>query len=80
MTGRSGEAVPLRRRPRGREWLIGRAFAYVSATLLALFILVPIYLIFISAITQREDASPTRRRSSWGGIARHDRLHQTRSG
>jgi multiple sugar transport system permease protein len=57
MTGRRAQqAVPLARRPRGREWLIGRAFAYVSATLLALFILVPIYLIFISAITPREDA------------------------
>jgi multiple sugar transport system permease protein len=49
-------AIPLRRRPRGRDWFLGRAVAYVSATLLALFILVPIYLIFISAITPREQA------------------------
>jgi multiple sugar transport system permease protein len=50
------DTIPLRRRPRGREWFLGRAFAYLSATLLALFILVPIYLIFVSAITPREDA------------------------
>jgi multiple sugar transport system permease protein len=49
-------AIPLRRRPRGRDWLLGRAVAYASAVVLALFILVPIYLIFISAITPREQA------------------------
>jgi len=49
-------AIPLRRRPRGRDWFLGRAFQYVSAFLLALFILAPIYLIFISAITPRDQA------------------------
>jgi multiple sugar transport system permease protein len=50
------QAIPLRRRPRGREWLLGRAVAYGAATLLALFILVPIYLIFVAAVTPRERA------------------------
>ena len=48
--------IPLRRRPRGRDWWMGRTLTYASAILLALFILVPIYLIFISAITPREQA------------------------
>ena len=52
----SPRAIPMRRRPRGREWFVGRAVAYLSATLLALFILVPIYLIFVSAITPRQRA------------------------
>ena len=52
MTARA--TIPLRRRPRGRDWLVGRAVTYAVAILLALFILVPIYLIFISAITPRE--------------------------
>jgi multiple sugar transport system permease protein len=52
----ASRAIPLRRRPRGRDWFLGRAVAYVSAFLLALFILVPIYLIFISAITPRDQA------------------------
>ena len=50
------QAIPLRRRPRGREWLLGRAVAYGTATLLALFILAPIYLIFVAAVTPRERA------------------------
>jgi len=50
------QAIPMRRRPRGREWLLGRALTYAAAVLLALFILLPIYLIFISAITPREHA------------------------
>lgn len=48
--------VPLRRRRMGRQRLIGRALTYLAATLLALFILVPIYLIAISALTPRENA------------------------
>jgi multiple sugar transport system permease protein len=52
----ASRAIPLSRRPRGRDWFLGRAVAYVSAFLLALFILVPIYLIFISAITPRDQA------------------------
>lgn len=50
------DAVPLRRSRRGREWFIGRAITYAAATLLALFILVPIYLIFIAAVTPRARA------------------------
>ncbi|HEX9634969.1 MAG TPA: carbohydrate ABC transporter permease [Candidatus Limnocylindria bacterium] len=52
-------AAPLvapRRRRLGRQRLIGRALTYLAATLLALFILVPIYLIAISALTPRENA------------------------
>jgi len=55
MTERAA-AIPLRRRPHGRDWVLSRAVAYVAATLLALFILAPIYLIFIAAITPREHA------------------------
>ena len=40
----------------GRQRLVGRAITYLAATLMALFILVPIYLIAISAITPREAA------------------------
>jgi multiple sugar transport system permease protein len=54
MTAR--QAIPLRRRPHGRDYVIGRAVAYVAATLLALFILAPIYLIFVAAVTPRENA------------------------
>jgi multiple sugar transport system permease protein len=50
------DAIPLRRGPRGREWFIGRAITYTAATLLALFILAPIYLIFIAAVTPRDHA------------------------
>jgi multiple sugar transport system permease protein len=48
--------VPLPRRRLGRQRLVGRALTYLVATLLALFILVPIYLITISALTPREQA------------------------
>jgi multiple sugar transport system permease protein len=52
----STDAIPLRRGRRGREWFIGRAITYTAATLLALFILAPIYLIFIAAVTPRDHA------------------------
>jgi multiple sugar transport system permease protein len=48
--------VPMARRRSAREWLIGRGLTYLAATLLALFILVPIYLIAVSAFTPRENA------------------------
>jgi multiple sugar transport system permease protein len=50
------QGVPMERRRAGRELLLGRAFAYGGAILLALFILVPIYLIAVSAFTPRENA------------------------
>lgn len=52
----STDAIPLRRGRRGREWFIGRTITYTAAILLALFILAPIYLIFIAAVTPREHA------------------------
>jgi multiple sugar transport system permease protein len=55
MIGPEGE-VPMARRRAGRERLIGRGLIYLAATLLALFILVPIYLIAVSAFTPRESA------------------------
>jgi multiple sugar transport system permease protein len=55
MTGMPQE-VPMARRGSGRERLIGRGLIYLAATLLALFILAPIYLIAISALTPRESA------------------------
>jgi len=48
--------VPLARNRSGRERLIGRGLTYLAATFLALFILVPIYLIAVSAFTPRESA------------------------
>jgi multiple sugar transport system permease protein len=48
--------VPLRRRRGGRERIVGQALTYGGAALLALFVLVPIYLIAVSAFTPREDA------------------------
>jgi multiple sugar transport system permease protein len=48
--------VPMTRRRSGRERLIGRGLIYLAATLLALFILAPIYLIAVSAFTPRENA------------------------
>jgi multiple sugar transport system permease protein len=48
--------VPMARRRSGRERVIGRGLTYLAATLLALFILVPIYLIAVSAFTPRENA------------------------
>lgn len=52
----SGAPVPMARRRSGRERLVGRTLIYLGATLLALFILVPIYLIAVSAFTPRENA------------------------
>jgi len=48
--------IPLPRRRSGRERIVGRGLTYLAATLLALFILVPIYLIAVSAFTPRESA------------------------
>ena len=48
--------IPMARRRSGRERLIGRGLTYVAAVLLALFVLVPIYLIAVSAFTPRENA------------------------
>lgn len=55
MTSTTNE-VPLPRRRSGRERLVGRGLTYLAATILALFILVPIYLIAVSAFTPRESA------------------------
>ena len=49
-------AIPLRRRQRGREYYLVRALTYLAAALLALYILAPIYLIFVAATTPRADA------------------------
>jgi multiple sugar transport system permease protein len=46
----------MARRRTGRERLIGRGLTYLAAVILALFILVPIYLIAVSAFTPRENA------------------------
>jgi multiple sugar transport system permease protein len=50
------QGVPMPRRRSGRERIIGRGLIYLAATLLALFILAPIYLIAVSAFTPRESA------------------------
>lgn len=50
------QEIPMARRRSGRERLVGRGLLYLGATLLALFILVPIYLIAVSAFTPRENA------------------------
>jgi multiple sugar transport system permease protein len=50
------QEIPMARRRAGRERLVGRGLIYLGATLLALFILVPIYLIAVSAFTPRENA------------------------
>lgn len=55
MTARP-RVVPLARRRSGRERLIGRGLTYLAAVLLALFIVLPIYLIAVSAFTPRESA------------------------
>jgi multiple sugar transport system permease protein len=57
-----GRAAPVGRRRLARQRLVGRALTYVVASLLALFILVPIYLITISALTPRELAFDYPRR------------------
>ena len=51
--GVPADAPPARRRL-GRQRAIGRAITYTVATVMALFILVPIYLIFVSAVTPPE--------------------------
>jgi multiple sugar transport system permease protein len=48
--------VPMARRRSGRDRLVGRGLTYLAAVVLALFILVPIYLIAVSAFTPRESA------------------------
>jgi len=48
--------VPMARPRAGRDRVVGRTLTYVAATVLALFILVPIYLIAVSAFTPRESA------------------------
>ena len=50
------EASAARRKRLGRQRLITRGLTYLAATVLALFILAPIYLITISAFTPRENA------------------------
>lgn len=55
MTGATHD-IPLPRRRSGRERLIGLGLTYLAAVLLALFILVPIYLIAVAAFTPRADA------------------------
>lgn len=52
--GRSG--IPMVRHRSGRERLLERGLIYAGATLLALFVLVPIYLIAVAAFTPRENA------------------------
>jgi multiple sugar transport system permease protein len=52
----AAKPTPLVRRRAGRQRLIGRGLIYVAATLLALFILAPIYLIAVSAFTPRDNA------------------------
>jgi multiple sugar transport system permease protein len=52
----AGRDIPAARRRSGRERLIGRGLTYLAAILLALFILVPIYLIAVAAFTPRENA------------------------
>ena len=47
---------PIRRRRAGRRRLVGRGLIYLAATLLALFVLAPIYLIAVSAVTPPERA------------------------
>ena len=55
MTART-DPVPMARGRSGRERIVGRSLTYLAAVLLALFILVPIYLIAVSAFTPRENA------------------------
>lgn len=50
------DSVPMPRPRAGRERIVGRGLVYLGAALLALFILLPIYLIAVSAFTPRENA------------------------
>ena len=52
----AAEVAPAAPRRRGRQRVIGRAITYVAATVMALFILVPIYLITVSAVTPPDRA------------------------
>lgn len=56
MTAADRPGIPLARRRSGREHLVERGLIYAGATLLALFVLVPIYLIAVAAFTPRENA------------------------
>jgi len=49
-------SIPMARRRSGGERLFERGLIYAGATLLALFVLVPIYLIAVAAFTPRENA------------------------
>ena len=54
MTGSGQSVIPLARRRRGAEWFVTRSLTYLAAVLLALFVVGPIYLIFVAAVTPRE--------------------------
>jgi multiple sugar transport system permease protein len=56
MTAADRAGIPMARRRSGRERLLERGLIYAGATLLALFVLVPIYLIAVAAFTPRENA------------------------
>jgi multiple sugar transport system permease protein len=53
---RPPEPAPAAPRRMGRQRAAGRAITYVVAAVMALFILIPIYLITVSAVTPRESA------------------------
>jgi multiple sugar transport system permease protein len=61
MTAPAAAVMPRRRRI-SRERLVGRGLTYLAAVLLALFVLIPIYLIAISALTPRDQAFDYPRR------------------
>jgi len=48
--------IPLARRRHGAEWYGARTLTYAAASLLAFFVLAPIYLIFVAAVTPRQHA------------------------
>ena len=54
--GEAPPAPPAARRRMGRQRMVSRGLTYLVATLLALFILVPIYFITVSALTPRARA------------------------
>ena len=56
MASAPAAAAPAAPRRMGRQRAIGRAITYIAAAIMALFILVPIYLVTISAVTPREQA------------------------
>src|SRR5918994_590360 len=56
-TAASGpSAGAIHRRRSGRQRIISRGLIYVAAVLLALFILAPVYLIAVAALTPRDNA------------------------